>query len=103
MACRVPVSPGSRAAGRGSLASATLRIPQLRKPFLDRDQDFENLYLGKWDCDADTAKELAFRQGDVIHVLSTDFEAESWWVGELKGKVGLVPKDYLSPAFIEVA
>ncbi|XP_076456083.1 src kinase-associated phosphoprotein 2-like isoform X2 [Babylonia areolata] len=78
---------------------ASNRVPQLRKPFMDRDEDFENIYYGKWDCAADCNKELTFKQGDLIHVLSRDFDAESWWVGELDGKVGLVPKEYLCPAF----
>ncbi|KAL8603286.1 hypothetical protein ACOMHN_017401 [Nucella lapillus] len=86
-----PPLPGRSGAG--------VRVPQLRKPFMDRDEDFENVYYSKWDCSADTGKELGFKQGDTIHVLSRDFDAESWWVGELDGKVGLVPKEYLCPAF----
>ena len=79
------------------------RVPQLRKPFMDRDEDFENIFYGKWGCIADSEKELTFKPGDMIHVLSRDFDAESWWVGELDGKVGLVPKEYLCPAFELVA
>lgn len=70
---------------------------------MDREEDFENIFLGKWDCAADSNKELAFKQGDMIHVLSRDFDAESWWVGELEGRIGLVPKEYLCPAFELVA
>ncbi|KAK7092812.1 src kinase-associated phosphoprotein 2-like isoform X1 [Littorina saxatilis] len=86
--------------GRGG---AALRVPQLRKPFMDRDEDFENVYFGKWDCDADTSKELSFKEGEMVHVLSRDFDAERWWVGEVQGKIGLVPKDFLHPAFAFVA
>lgn len=66
---------------------------------MDREEDFENIFLGKWDCEADSNKELTFKQGDMIHILSRDFDAESWWVGELGGRIGLVPKEYLCPGF----
>ncbi|KAK7477029.1 hypothetical protein BaRGS_00031709 [Batillaria attramentaria] len=78
---------------------STARVPHLRKPFMDREEDFENIFCGKWDCSAESNKELAFKRGDLIHVLSRDFDAEDWWVGELGGKIGLVPKQYLCPAF----
>ena len=63
------------------------------------EEDFENRYFGKWDCTGSKDNELTFKQGDVIYILSREFEAKSWWVGELKGKFGLVPKTYLTPAF----
>ena len=87
----------------GRVAPAAPRVPQLRKPFMDREEDFENVYLGRWDCVSESDKELAFKRGDLIHVLSRDFDAERWWVGELAGKVGLVPKEYLCLAFELVA
>jgi src kinase associated phosphoprotein 1 len=70
---------------------------------MDRDEDFENLFYGKWDCVKNSSKELSFKRGDLIHVLSMDFDGESWWVGELDGHVGLVPKDFLCPAYTLVA
>lgn len=75
------------------------RVPKLRKPFVIREEDFEHIYFGKWDCSADASTELSFKQGDLIHILSQDYDTENWWVGELEGKIGLVPKEYLSPAY----
>lgn len=63
------------------------------------EEDFENRYFGKWDCMGSKDSELTFKQGDVIYIISKEFDAKSWWVGELNGKFGLVPKTYLTPAF----
>ncbi|KAL3869705.1 hypothetical protein ACJMK2_042357 [Sinanodonta woodiana] len=63
------------------------------------EEDFENKYYGKWDCEASTLQELSFRRGDMIYIISREFDEKAWWVGELKGKFGLVPKDFLMPAY----
>lgn len=65
-------------------------------------EDFENRYYGKWDCEGGNSQELSFKKGDIIYVLSREFDAKSWWVGELNGKFGLVPKTYLTPAYSPV-
>lgn len=64
--------------------------------------DYKNMYYGKWDCKADADNELAFKQGDIIHVLSKEYDAKSWWIAELKGNIGLVPKKYLVEAYERV-
>lgn len=63
------------------------------------EEDFENRYFGKWDCTGSKDSELSFKRGDVIYIVSKEFDAMSWWVGELNGKLGLVPKTFLTPAF----
>ena len=65
-------------------------------------EDFENLYLGKWDCTADGNNELSFKKGETVYVISRQFEDKSWWVGECHGRYGLVPMSYLTPAFTPV-
>lgn len=70
-----------------------------KKKVLPRDQDFENLYYGIWDCKADGPDELSFCKGDVILIINRDFDDKRWWVGELEGKYGLVPKNYLANAY----
>jgi len=57
------------------------------------------MYYGRCDCSADGQDELAFRRGDVVLVLSRQFDEFGWWVGALEGRVGLVPRDYLSAAY----
>lgn len=62
-------------------------------------EDFENLFYGKWDCAAESNKELSFKQGEIIHIINRGHDRENWWVGELKGTIGLVPKTYLTAAY----
>lgn len=69
------------------------------EPQIPPDQDYENMFLGKWDCRADRNNELAFKKGDKLYIISREFDDKSWWVAELGGKFGLVPKNYLTPAY----
>ncbi|XP_021353855.1 src kinase-associated phosphoprotein 2-A-like isoform X2 [Mizuhopecten yessoensis] len=70
-----------------------------RRKIVNPKEDFENLYYGKWDFSGGTNDELTFKKGDMIHVISKEFDAKSWWVGELQGSYGLVPKFHLAPAY----
>ena len=40
--------------------------------------------------------ELSFHKGSVISVVSKEGE-DDWWKGELNGKIGLFPKNYVQP------
>ncbi|KAM9832475.1 src kinase-associated phosphoprotein 1 [Neosynchiropus ocellatus] len=62
--------------------------------------DYASYYQCLWDCQADELDELAFSRGDLIRIVSKELNFHGWWVGELNGKVGIVPKDFLQPAFI---
>ncbi|XP_061088314.1 src kinase-associated phosphoprotein 1 isoform X2 [Conger conger] len=62
--------------------------------------DYANYYQGLWDCDADEPDELSFNRGDLIHVISKEYNIHGWWVGERNGSIGIVPKDFLQPAYI---
>ncbi|XP_069560668.1 src kinase-associated phosphoprotein 1 [Brachyistius frenatus] len=62
--------------------------------------DYANYYQGLWDCLADEADELGFQRGDLIYIISKEYNIHGWWVGELNGAVGIVPKDFLHPAYI---
>ena len=57
------------------------------------------MYYGRWDSAANDGRELAFRRGDLVTVVSRQFDEFGWWVGSLDGNVGLVPRDYLTPAY----
>ncbi|XP_075891034.1 src kinase-associated phosphoprotein 1 isoform X2 [Nelusetta ayraudi] len=63
-------------------------------------QDYANYYQCLWDCTADEADELDFQRGDLVYIISKEYNIHGWWVGELNGAVGIVPKDYLHPAYI---
>ncbi|XP_028286699.1 src kinase-associated phosphoprotein 1 isoform X2 [Parambassis ranga] len=62
--------------------------------------DYANYYQGLWDCQADEPDELNFQRGDLIYIISKEYNIHGWWVGELNGTVGIVPKDFLHPAYI---
>ncbi|XP_034715560.1 src kinase-associated phosphoprotein 1 isoform X3 [Etheostoma cragini] len=62
--------------------------------------DYANYYQGLWDCQADESDELTFQRGDLIYIISKEYNIHGWWVGEMKGAVGIVPKDFLHPAYI---
>ncbi|KAM6964500.1 src kinase-associated phosphoprotein 1 [Tautogolabrus adspersus] len=62
--------------------------------------DFANYYQGLWDCQADEPDELDFQRGDLIYIISKEYNIHGWWVGELNGTMGIVPKDFLHPAYI---
>lgn len=61
----------------------------------DKSTDYANFYQGLWDCTGALSDELSFKRGDVIYILSKEYNRYGWWVGEMKGAIGLVPKAYL--------
>ncbi|KAM5274358.1 src kinase-associated phosphoprotein 1 isoform 2-T2 [Ctenodactylus gundi] len=63
--------------------------------------DYTNYYQGLWDCHGDQPDELSFQRGDLIRILSKEYNMYGWWVGELNNLIGIVPKDYLTSAFEE--
>ncbi|XP_056111674.1 src kinase-associated phosphoprotein 1 [Rhinichthys klamathensis goyatoka] len=62
--------------------------------------DYANYYQGLWDCEADRPDELAFQRGDIIYIISKEYNIHGWWVGEIDGAIGIVPKEFLHPAYI---
>ncbi|XP_035203428.1 src kinase-associated phosphoprotein 1 isoform X2 [Oxyura jamaicensis] len=62
-------------------------------------RDFANYYQGMWDCSGEHPNELSFHRGDLIYILSKEYNVYGWWVGELNNTVGIVPKDYLVAAY----
>ncbi|XP_038622168.1 src kinase-associated phosphoprotein 2 isoform X2 [Tachyglossus aculeatus] len=61
----------------------------------DKNTDYANFYQGLWDCTGAVPDELSFKRGDIIYILSKDYNRFGWWVGEMKGTIGLVPKAYI--------
>ncbi|XP_072212755.1 src kinase-associated phosphoprotein 1 isoform X2 [Excalfactoria chinensis] len=62
-------------------------------------RDYANYYQGIWDCSSEHPNELSFHRGDLIYILSKEYNMYGWWVGELNSTVGIVPKDYLAAAY----
>ncbi|XP_069770227.1 src kinase-associated phosphoprotein 2 isoform X2 [Narcine bancroftii] len=61
----------------------------------DKASDYANYYQGLWDCSGDQGDELSFKRGDVIYIINKEYNSFGWWIGEMKGTIGLVPKVYL--------
>nr|XP_036854969.1 src kinase-associated phosphoprotein 1 isoform X1 [Manis javanica] len=61
--------------------------------------DYASYYQGLWDCHGDQPDELSFQRGDLIRILSKEYNVYGWWVGELNSLIGIVPKEYLTSAF----
>ncbi|XP_044156132.1 src kinase-associated phosphoprotein 1 isoform X4 [Bufo gargarizans] len=60
---------------------------------------YADYYQGLWNCKSDKSDELSFQRGDLIRILSKEYNAYGWWVGELDGMIGIVPKEYLQAAY----
>ncbi|XP_077644521.1 src kinase-associated phosphoprotein 1 [Lonchura striata] len=63
------------------------------------DWDYSSYYQGLWDCRGDNPDELSFQRGDLIRILSKEYPGYGWWVGELGREIGIVPREFLAPAF----
>ncbi|KAM4027396.1 src kinase-associated phosphoprotein 2 isoform 2-T2 [Anomaloglossus baeobatrachus] len=75
------------------LTPPTSQAPSSSPP--GKESDYANFYKGLWDCTGDHPDELSFKHGDVIYILSREYNRFGWWVGEMKGSIGLVPKAYI--------
>ncbi|XP_038241515.1 src kinase-associated phosphoprotein 1 [Dermochelys coriacea] len=62
-------------------------------------RDYANYYQGMWDCSSNQPDELSFQRGDIIYILSKEYNMYGWWIGELNSEVGIVPKEYLTAAY----
>jgi len=55
--------------------------------------------MGLYDCEAEDEQDLDFNRGDVMYILEKLHV--DWWLACLKGKVGLVPSNHVTTAFVE--
>jgi len=39
--------------------------------------------------------ELSLAEGDIVTILSREVEDKGWWKGELKGKIGVFPDNFV--------
>ncbi|KAM9489357.1 src kinase-associated phosphoprotein 2 isoform 1-T2 [Clarias gariepinus] len=67
---------------------------------VNKSTDYQNYFQGLWDCNGDQPDELTFKRGDAIYILSKEYDTFGWWVGEMKGIIGIVPKSYLTELYI---
>uniref|UniRef100_A0A670Z7L3 Src kinase-associated phosphoprotein 1 n=1 Tax=Pseudonaja textilis TaxID=8673 RepID=A0A670Z7L3_PSETE len=60
---------------------------------------YANYYQSLWNCTGGHPDELSFQRGDLIYIISKEYNMYGWWVGELNNIVGIVPRNYLMPAY----
>lgn len=58
-----------------------------------RAQPKEQYYRASFDYEAQGAEELSFKAGDLIKLCYK--EDSTWWCGEVHGKKGMFPKDFV--------
>ena len=59
------------------------------------------LFYALYDSKSVQPGELEFFRGDIIFILHRD--NDDWWTGQLEGKIGLVPHNYLSQVYRNAA
>ena len=60
--------------------------------------DTGQMYTVFYDYEAQDEDELPLRKGDLVEVLSKDAKIsgdEGWWIGKIRGKVGIFPANFL--------
>lgn len=45
--------------------------------------------------EAENDDELTIEEGDIINVLEKELEDGGWWKGELNGKIGVFPDNFI--------
>ncbi|XP_071942060.1 src kinase-associated phosphoprotein 2-like [Antedon mediterranea] len=100
---RSPVSADSSGVQPKNVPSPTSSLPSEQtngdvtsEPW---DEDYRNIYMTKWDCEGSGSDELSLKRGDLVHILSREYDSYGWWIGEKNLTVGLVPLDYLMKAY----
>ena len=51
----------------------------------------------KFPYQGENVDELNIEKGDIITVLDRNLEDEGWWKGELNGRVGVFPDNFVEP------
>ena len=60
-------------------------------------------FVCKWDFKSFKHQQVSASKGEVMDLLNKDYDEFGWWtVQSLKGKVGLMPKKWLTPAYEKI-
>ena len=60
-------------------------------------------FLCKWDFKGTKPQQVSASRGDILDLLNKDYDDFGWWtVQSTKGKVGLMPKKWLTPAYEKI-
>lgn len=79
----------------GVFPSNFVSPPVYEEPDKPKDQDKKEICKVLFPYDAVNEDELTLTEGEVITLLSKDAPDKGWWVGELKGRMGLFPDNFV--------
>ncbi|EDR29584.1 proline-serine-threonine phosphatase interacting protein, putative [Entamoeba dispar SAW760] len=74
--------------------SSDVESIELELDEFEKEEETVKLYKAIYSYDATESLELSFKKGDIIKIYSTDDE---WFEGEINGKRGFVPSNFLQP------
>ncbi|KRX14683.1 SH3 domain-containing kinase-binding protein 1, partial [Trichinella nelsoni] len=76
----------------------------VKKPVEEQSDNLSKVYVKANYCyEAENDDELTLQVGDIVAVLKKDCEDPGWWYGELNGKRGVFPDNFVSPISAEEA
>lgn len=75
---------------------ATAKIPVAGTAATKKDKGVRELVKAAYPYKSNHKDELSFRKNDIITLLSTDGGDPGWWKGELNGKVGVFPDNFVT-------
>lgn len=55
----------------------------------------KELCIALFPYDAVNSDELTLVEGDIVTILSREVEDKGWWKGEIKGKIGVFPDNFV--------
>ncbi|KRZ76567.1 SH3 domain-containing kinase-binding protein 1, partial [Trichinella papuae] len=76
----------------------------VKKPVEEQTDNLNKVYVkANYGYEAENDDELTLQVGDIVTVLKKDCEDPGWWYGELNGKKGVFPDNFVSPISAEEA
>ncbi|XP_012137200.1 uncharacterized protein LOC100884103 isoform X2 [Megachile rotundata] len=79
----------------GVFPSNFVSPPVYEEPDKHKQQNKKELYKVLFPYKAANDDELTLNEGDIITLLSKDASDEGWWIGEINGRIGLFPDNFV--------
>lgn len=85
----------SRASPLASSVAGKKKPPPVPPKKVQSQEQYAEYVTAIYDFEGQNDGDLAFREGDRIRVVKKTESADDWWDGELNGKVGVFPANYV--------
>ncbi|KAF2171708.1 hypothetical protein M409DRAFT_63321 [Zasmidium cellare ATCC 36951] len=90
-----PRPSASRASSAASIAAAAKKKPPPPVPVKRIPSQQGQFVTALYDFDGQNDGDLSFREGDKIRVVKRTESTDDWWEGELRGRMGSFPANYV--------